>query len=191
MSFWNKSTGEQTQAQDSFESSGGEPIPEKTVVPAVASEMRWDSYDGERYVNARFEVVDGQYKGRVVFLKLKFEGTDKQRDRALDILATMDVITGAGLMQLPNEPSDMDLSKVCNKPMDIRLMVWEQEDKDEFGNVKKDANGKPVFKRGNWVQAVAKLGALSGAAVTPAPVANTHQATAAAASQVSSNSVPF
>ena len=149
MSFWQQSNGETVEASDKFETAGGEPIPEKTVVPSIASEAKWDSYEGERYVNVKFDVVDGQYKGRVVFLKLKFEGTDKQRDRALNLLATMDTITNAGLMKLQNEPSDMELFKICNKPMDIRVMIWKNED---TGN------------KGNWVQAVAALGALSGSA---------------------------
>jgi hypothetical protein len=159
MSFWQKSTGEIVTPQDSFESKGGsmEPIPEKTVLTVIVSEIKWTEWEGEHYINARYDVVDGNYKGRVQFDKLRVYGTDKQKDRALEKLAVLDGLSGGQLQRLPGEPTDMDLQAVTNRPLEIRVMVWEVVDK---------VTGEK--KTGNWVQAIGKLGALSGSS-KPAP----------------------
>ena len=157
MSFWQTSEGDDLSAttpDTTYETPGGgnfDPIPDGTVLPSAIKEVKWDEYEGDRYISARFDVLDGDFKGRVVFLKIKvYEPSAKKRDRALRLLATIDAITGGRLLKVQGEPSDVDLASMCGKPMDARVRIW-------------DMNGKT----GNWIEAVGKLGSLSGPTTKP------------------------
>lgn len=153
-SFWSKSTGEtvnKSNANVNFEQKGGgEPIPDMTVCKAIITESKWDERNGERYINNRWDVIDGDCKKRVVFQKVKVcNEKETTRDNAIDMLAAIDMnATGGKLMSLGREPSDMDLmTTITNKPMHIRVRMWE---------ITKDMNGQelPEPKRGNWIDAV-------------------------------------
>lgn len=140
MSFFKLSTGQTAQSDGNFEIGGSsELIPEGTKVRACITEAGWKEYQGARYINLRWDVVDGEFKKRVIFHKIRVEEDDpKKRDRALMMLAAIDANCGGKLAQIDGEPSDMDLTKaLANKPVVIRLGVWEKEGKS-----------------GNWVQAV-------------------------------------
>jgi hypothetical protein len=154
MSFWQDSTGKVVTPKDSFESNSGtgfELFPDKTVLTVVISEIKWAEWGGQRYINVRNDVVDGQYKGRVQFDKLRVYGNDKQKDTALAKLAVLDGLAGGQLSKAQAEPTDMDLQVVTNKPLEIRVLLLEFKDKDTGEKTKN-----------NWVSGYGKLGALSG-----------------------------
>ena len=173
-SFWTKSTGEtvsKTTATADYQAQTDiQPIPDKTVVRAAITQIKWDMFtkdspdgktkNGERYINARWDVIDGEYAKRVIFQKIKVgsEG-EKTRDNALDMLAAIDMnASGGKLMTLGREPSDMELMSILSsKPMHIRLRVWSSQDKTQSGN---------------WIDAVssAKSGKKPAASVTTAPI---------------------
>lgn len=150
-SFWTKSTGEtvsKTTATADYQAQTDlPPIPDKTVVRAAITQIKWDMFtkdspdgktkNGERYINARWDVIDGEYAKRVIFQKIKV-GSDgeKTRDNALDMLAAIDMnASGGKLMTLGREPSDMELMSILSsKPMHIRLRVWSSQDKTQSGN---------------------------------------------------------
>lgn len=141
MSFWQKSTGETLNSQTAKTEyqSGTDlaPIPKGTLLKAMPTEAKWSEYEGQRFINIRWDVIDGEYKKRIVFQKLRVgDGDSAKRDRAIDMLAAIDMnATGGKLMALGREPSDIDLmSNLCNKPMIIRVQVWETEDKSKSGN---------------------------------------------------------
>lgn len=150
MSFWNTSDNQAINATGSFESGGGdfEPIPNNTQARAVIGEARWDDYEGDYFINLTWELIDGEHKGRKVFQKVRVRDDDsKKRDKALRMLAAIDANSGGGLMRVPTEPTDQDLSiNLCNKPMIIKIMVWSMERDGET-------------KKGNWVSAVAPANA--------------------------------
>ena len=173
-SFWTKSTGEtvsKTTATADYQAQTDlPPIPDKTVVRAAITQIKWDMFtkdspdgktkNGERYINARWDVIDGEYAKRVIFQKIKVgsEG-EKTRDNALDMLAAIDMnASGGKMMTLGREPSDMELMSILSsKPMHIRLRVWSSQDKTQSGN---------------WIDAVssAKAGKKPAASVTTAPI---------------------
>lgn len=148
MSFFKMSDGTAPKSDGTAEMGGGNlpPIPEGTQVKAMATEAKWD--DGgeftDRHIKIRWDVIDGEYKKRVIFHKVRVSDKDaNKRDKAIRMLAAIDANCGGKIMQLDREPSDMDLmSNLCNKPMALKLGVWEMEGSD----------GKPMS--GNWVQAV-------------------------------------
>ena len=87
------------------------------------------------------------------------------------MLAAIDMnATGGKLMALGREPSDIDLmSNLCNKPMIIRVQVWESEDKS---------------KSGNWIDAV------SSAKKSKPEVAKMVQQASAPAAQTAQQAAP-
>jgi len=160
MSFWNLSDDtEKLDTSGSFESGGGsfDPIPEGTQVIAMASEAKWDSYEGDEYISLRWDVIDGEHKGRIVFQKIRVKDDDsKKRDKAIRMLAAIDSNAGGALMKLGTEPNDMDLANsLTNKPMALKLGVWEFND-----------------KKGNWVMAVSPTSGVK--APEAAPVTGTN-----------------
>jgi len=117
-----------------------EPIPAKTQVLAYIEDVKWASYDGNEFINIQWKIFKpAEYKGRVIFQKLRVKDTDsKKRERAIRMLMAIDFNANGGLSKLGKEPTTEQLkSKLINKPMVIMLQVWQMED-----------------KRGNWVSAV-------------------------------------
>lgn len=146
MSFWNTSDNQQANQTDGNADVGGgnlEPIPANTLLRAMVSEAAYDDYQGDRYIKLRWDVVDGEYKGRVVFHKLKvFDSDPKKADKAKRMLAAIAYNAGGKLLEIA-EPTDADLAvHLVNKPMLIKVQVWEMEGDDG------------QMRSGNWVQAV-------------------------------------
>lgn len=150
MNFFQLSSGEQLNNNGSFEMGGGdmEPIPANTQVKAFAEEAKWDEHEGLRHVSIKWIVIDGEYKNRKIFQKIRVFDTDtKKKDKAIQMLAAIDTNSGGGLQRIGQEPTDMDLqANLCNKPMALKVMVWKIAD-EQTGEV----------KQGNWVGAVAPL----------------------------------
>lgn len=142
MSFWNTSEGKKAESQKNFESQIDlEPIPAKEVLRAMITEAKWDSpkNSDETYINIRWDVLEGPYKKRVVFQKIRpYDSDVNKADKAKRMLAAIDANAGGKLATKDTQPTSMDLAMaLCNKPMFIRVMIW-------------DMDGK----KGNWVSAV-------------------------------------
>ena len=154
MSFWNLSdTSEKIDNTGNFESSNSmEPIPAGTQVKAAIDEVKFDSWEGDEYISARWTVLaPAEYKNRKVFQKIRVMDADKKKaDKAKKMLAAIAVNAGGGLLKVAS-PGDADLQKhLMMKPMALKLDVWEIKD-----------------KTGNWVMAVSPLKAKEP---EPAPV---------------------
>ena len=149
MSFWNLSDGTSLENNDNFEIEGAggfEPIPNGTQCLAAIEEIKWDEYEGDRFINVKWRIMQpSEYEKRVIFHKIKVYGTsmDKNPERTADnakrMLGAIDTIAGGKLQTVQGEPSDMQLmSALAGKMVIITLMIWEFNDKS-----------------GNWVSAVA------------------------------------
>jgi hypothetical protein len=150
MSFWNLSDNTTAKAETTFDMGGGSVIPDNTNCKAVIDEAKWDEYQGVRNINLRWEVVDGEFKGRKVFQKVRVHDSDsKKADKARRMLAAIDANCGGNLMKKTAEPTDADLmGNLMYKPMVIKVMVWEIDG-----------------KQGNWISSVSSA---SAAAIMPA-----------------------
>lgn len=153
MSFWNLSdNSENLQSNNGTFSAGGgdmDPIPSDTQVKAACEEAKWDSYEGDEYINLKWTVLaPAEYKNRKIFQKVRvMDGDTKKADKAKRMLAAIAANAGGGLLKVEGKPTDMDLQKnLAMKPMALTLQVWEIE--------KSDGTGKAS---GNWVQQVAPL----------------------------------
>ena len=72
MGFWNLSDGKEVESKSEFEAGGGfEVIPDGTRVLAAVEECKDDEWEGERFFNLKWRILDGDYKNRIIFQKLK------------------------------------------------------------------------------------------------------------------------
>lgn len=141
MSFWQTSEGKSaTDTTGKFESNGGIAlIPENTTCLAMITEANIAEYQGDEYINLAWTVnKPDAYKNRKVFQKVRiFDAETKKRDKALNMLAAIDKNAGGKLSKSDSAPTNETLLNLMQKPMLIKVMVWEIND-----------------KQGNWVAAV-------------------------------------
>lgn len=132
--------------ETSYESGGGDiqPIPKDTSVLSVIEEAANAEHEGDRYINVKWRISKpDEYANRVIFQKIRAYDTDPAKaEKAKRMLAAIATNAGGKLFQAmqkaqESEPSDMSLMHIANKPMVLKLGVWEFND-----------------KTGNWVQAV-------------------------------------
>lgn len=156
MSFFKLSEGQLNTTGNFAVASDIEPMPKDTQVKACVDEVKWDEYQGERYISIRWQVLaPKQYANRKIFQKLKVEQSDvKKRDKAIQMLAAIDANCGGKLMSAGIEPTDAAMQKnLLMKPMVLLLDVWTIDD-----------------KKGNWVKAVSSAaGSTAAAKPEPAP----------------------
>ncbi len=159
MSFWQKQDGSQIESTTTFEAGGGDiqPIPNNTALIAAIEEAKWAEYEGERYINLKWRVMrPADYANRVIFQKLKVF-SEKQGDKAKQMLRAIDANSGGKLSRLNDAPEDMDLmTALVGKPMAVKVQIW-------------DINGKT----GNWISAVSPAKQQAPQAQTQAPTRHT------------------
>ena len=183
MSFFTQSNGKSVQSTGNFESGGGlAPIPEGTQVLAVIDEAKWDTYQNESFVSLRWSIAKPQeYANRKIFQKIKvMDSDDSKRDKALMMLAAIDTNAGGKLQAAGVQPDTQALAAaLMNRPMVLKIGVWELDDKS---------------KSGNWVSKVAprpQAGAVGQSAPAPAPKPQPQPKPAPAAFDDLDDDVPF
>ena len=154
MSFWELDDGEDaTDTGKEFDGGGGnfENIPDNTNVLACPDEAKWDKFNEAEYVSIRWSVLKPEtYANRKVFQKLWVADDDpqakdpsKKRDKAKRMFAAIDANAGGKLAKSGKMPTnDSMTTALVNKPMVIKLMVWELTD------------DQGQERSGNWVAAV-------------------------------------
>ena len=197
MSFWNLSDGGNAAATKTteYEIPGGgsmEPIPDGSTVLAMIDEAKWETKDGAEYISLRWSAIQPDaFKNRKIWQKLWVTDDDpsakdadkaaKKRDKARRMLAAIDANAGGKLTAQEGKPSDENMTMhLTNKPMVIKCMLWEIEDRN---------SGETI--RGNWISAVAPKGTPTH--ITEAkPVARKAEPTfASVASSVDNDGIPF
>ena len=144
MNFFTTSDNKAIENQNTFDMGGGnfEPIPNNTQLKSIIEEAKWDEYDNVKYVSLKWSVIDGEFKNRKIFQKIRvLDAEPKKADKAKTMLAAIDNNTGGALMAAGVMPDDMSLSiNLMNKPMAIVVAIWEIDE-----------------KKGNWIKAVSPL----------------------------------
>lgn len=158
--FFTTSENKAIESASTFDMGGGDfdPIPNNTQLKSIIEEAKWDEYEDDKYISLKWTVIDGEFKNRKIFQKIKvFEKDPKKADKAKTMLAAIDSNAGGALMAAGVMPDDMSLSiNLMNKPMAIIVAIW-----------KMDVNGES--KTGNWIKAVAPLNAPAPKTDEPAP----------------------
>lgn len=155
-SFWDVGGEDLQQSQGSYEQEGGDikPIPDGTQVLALIDEAKWDAFqEGDDYISLRWSIMaPNEFKNRKVFQKLWVKGNnpnqaDEEKRKAQGVkakkmLAAIDHNAGGKLMATGEAPTDDSMARsITNKPMVLKLKVWEMEIQGEK-------------KTGNWIAAV-------------------------------------
>lgn len=197
MSFWDLSDGDTAKTtQTSYEvPTGGDVIPDKSNVLAMIDKAAWkDAYQSsEQFIELTWVVMEPeQFANRKVFQKIwvtdleprtvKEKGQAKaieKRDKARQMLATIDANCGGKLQASGEAPTDESLAMaLTNKsPLLIKVMEWEM-------------NGN----KGNWVAMVAPKG--SGEVKVGTPLPSTTQQTsgggyAGGSNDLDGDDIPF
>lgn len=139
MSFFKKSSGEMAKGDKAEFGGNLKPIPDNTIAMSMIEEALWKEYEGQRYINLKWKIIDGEYKSRVSFQKLKvYDAKETTADNAKDALYRLFLLCNA--TPPDSEPTDIELMKaLCNKPLAPRYRVWEIDGKS-----------------GNWIDAIYK-----------------------------------
>lgn len=121
MSFWKTSAGTEATG-DVQENSGFDPLPLDYYL-TMLEEVKINEYQGDRTIQLKARIVGEKYKNRVLFLKLKcFDNDDKKRDRAINLLVKL--YNSVGVKLPDSEPNDIQLSKLTDKPLQIKVDVF-------------------------------------------------------------------
>ncbi len=155
MSFFKLSSGEAVKSTGEVELGGASLIPDNTTCEAMIVECGWTTYEGKSYINAKWQVTKpSQYANRVVFQKIQLMETDsKKLDNAIKMFAAIDQnATGGKLVASGVRPDDAALFALLNKPMLIKVMVWEFNDRS-----------------GNWISKVSPRSQQAAPVAQPAP----------------------
>jgi len=158
------SAADETTKEYEIETGGFDLIPDRSSVLAMIDDATW-KWPGHNFgeederIELRWTVVaPEELEGRKIFQKLWVtdyepntlkKGEDKarkKRDKARRMLAAIDANAGGKLSKIEGMPQSQDLMTcLSNKPMVIKVMVWEMPDRENPGEK----------VRGNWIAAVA------------------------------------
>jgi len=161
MSFWDLSDGETAKSESKeFEVPAGnfDPIPDNSDVLSEIKGVKWNHPRDKavRFVEINWRIITPeQFKNREVFQKLWVQDFDPsakseekaktKRDKARQMLATIDANAKGQLMASSEAPTDDSLALALQgAQMVIKCMVWEMPDRERHGE----------FIRGNWVSAI-------------------------------------
>jgi hypothetical protein len=156
MSFFKLSTGETVKSTGEVEQGNFELIPDNTTCEAIITECGWTSYEGKSHINTKWQVTKpSQYANRIVFKKIYLMETDsKKLDSAIKLFAAIDKnATGGKLVASGNKPDNAALFALLNKPMLIKVTVWNKDG-----------------KTGNTISAVKPRSQQAAPVAQPAPV---------------------
>lgn len=152
--------GSAAETGTEYEIPGGgnfDALPDGSKVLAMVEDAEWkEDADHNEFLNLKWTVLKPEeVKNRKIFQKLWIKDFDprekdeakaeKKRDRARRLFAAIDANAGGKLAKKGGIPdADAIMLALVNKPMVIRLGLWEMEDRQNPGQT----------ISGNWVQAV-------------------------------------
>lgn len=145
MSFWQLSSGDAPKgdAESSHLGNFGL-IPDGTQAPAMIKDFLLDDSGKNSVYTIHWKIVDGEFKSRVVFHKIKcFDPKDSIRDRSLNMLKRIYDLLG----QKPTHsdmPTTNDLAPMKGQILGIKIGEWHQNGDDG------------VYREGNHITEVHK-----------------------------------
>lgn len=132
--FWSSDLGELTgKAEDAF-SKSMRPIPDDTFAPAEIETYKLEDYFGSQIYNISWRIIDGEFKGRTVFQKIKaFDNDVKKRHQALNMMMYL-----YSLFNLKpkhsNAPDNSDLEIFTHKKAGLRIQLTKPNDEGKQYN---------------------------------------------------------
>lgn len=145
MSFWTKSTGEQTTGKVVDNSFDDSPAPEGWQRVRLVDVGDKEDKKGNKFINLRTQIVGGDLNKKTVFVKLKVYPQDSEyykeedRDKALDKLMKL-----CDLLKIPRPekgPNDAFFARFTDKEVEIKFGIWKNDEKVPQGNFIRDFSG--------------------------------------------------
>lgn len=141
MSFFAQEALEEAKS-GSFDSNTFEVIPDNTKALAIISAAEWREANefNAKHISLTWEIVEGEFKGRKVFQKIKLFESDKAKAlKAQKMLIAIDANCRGAIVAAGVEPTQQGLQSLLHSPMYIMIKVYE-------------INGD----KGNWIVAVSE-----------------------------------
>lgn len=139
MSFFSP---EALQTNGNYNGNEFEVIPDNTNALAVITNAEWreaNEYNG-KHISLTWDIVEGEFKGRKVFQKIKLFESDKAKAlKAQKMLIAIDANCKGAIAQAGVEPTVQGLASLLHSPMYIMIKEYEM-------------NGN----KGNWICAVSE-----------------------------------
>lgn len=126
----------------SFDGNSFEVIPDNTKALAIINSAEWREANefNAKHISLTWEIVEGEFKGRKVFQKIKLFETDKAKAlKAQKMLIAIDANCKGAIVNAGVEPTQQGLQSLLHSPMYIMIKEYEM-------------NGN----KGNWVAAVSE-----------------------------------
>lgn len=147
MSFFSQEALQEAKT-GSFDSNTFEVIPDNTKALAIISAAEWREANeyGAKHISLTWEIVEGEFKGRKVFQKIKLFESDKAKAlKAQKMLIAIDANCKGAIVAAGVEPTQQGLQTLLHSPMYIMIKEYEM-------------NGS----KGNWVAAVSERNGKKG-----------------------------
>lgn len=144
MSFFSQEVLSNTTTSFSNDSSF-EVIPDGTKALAVITNAEWREANqhNERHVSLTWDIVEGEFKNRKVFQKVKlFDKKETTRLNAQRMIIAIDANCKGAIAQAGVEPTAQGLASLLHSPMYIMIKVYTPDN--------------PEQKPHNWVCAVSE-----------------------------------
>lgn len=124
--FWGN-----TQTDGHYEDVDFDPIPANAALKCNINSAAWGEYQDDRFIEIDWIVVDGEYKNRHVFQKLKvLDAKENTAMRAKRMLAAIDFNAGGNLLNSGTMPDDGALAQnLINRIMWIKVGIWNYDGK--------------------------------------------------------------
>ncbi|MGN6704392.1 MAG: DUF669 domain-containing protein [Burkholderiaceae bacterium] len=130
MGFWQTSSGEKASGEVSDNNFAPLPKGDYTAMFESAEIKVWE---GIRSINLKTRILSDFGKNRVLFFTIRaWDEDEKKRDRALNLLVKIHEVLGVPLPE--DEPDDVSLSRITDKPIIIKTDVWKIEESGKSGN---------------------------------------------------------
>lgn len=104
-------------------------IPDGTTATAAIKSLIDTEYNGARFYQVTYKLIDGDFKEREVRQKIKcFESDSKKRDRGVNMLLRLFNI--CGVMPPQEAPTNNDLMVFINKIVGVKIREWHDDGKE-------------------------------------------------------------
>lgn len=134
MSFWSSPLGEISGTSEEAFAKSISIIPDGTTARAIISDFDSNSFNGQKYLQIDWLLVDGDYEGQHVFQKIHvFDRDPKKRHRALNMLLLIYKLFNC-VPDDDGEPTPRFLAQFKNKKAGIKIQQTEPNEKGKSYN---------------------------------------------------------
>jgi hypothetical protein len=154
MSFWETSAGKVTGTSDSAFIKSFKTIPDGTTALARINDFKYGGYNGEKYLQINWVLIEGDFAGKHIFHKLRvFDNDGKKRLRALNMFMYIHKLFG--IRPAGNEaPTERELMQFTGKQAGLKIRETEQNEEGKQYNWVSEVHDEKGFESETAVNTV-------------------------------------